>query len=87
MSELMRVLTREEGVVTVEVTAPVERSMVGSYWNAVRDFLETGEVERLGQFDGVRIGRGHWLTDPDELEAWAAQGELEFEDIYDSTGR
>ena len=51
--ELMRILT-SDGVFDVEVPDPVERSILGSYWNHVRLFLE-GEPSNLDQFRAVRI--------------------------------
>jgi hypothetical protein len=82
----MRLITTQ-GVQAVPLDDEHDRSLVGSHANAVAQFLATGDIEPLGPFRDVEIA-GHRLeTDPDELEAWAAQGELEFEDIYSSSGR
>jgi hypothetical protein len=78
----MRVFT-DEGVIVFSIDDWYERSVVGSYWNAVRTFLGSGDVESLVQFERETV-QGHRLqTDPDEIERWAMQGELDFEDIYE----
>ena len=79
---LMRVLTRD-GVLDVEVSHPYERSVVGSYWNDVRFFLEA-EPYNLTQYRGFTVA-GHALeTDPDWLEYWAEQGETRVRrDLHD----
>jgi len=82
----MRLIT-PSGVIAARIDNPDERSIVGRHANAVGRFLATGETDGLVPFRGVKIA-GHQLqTEPDALEAWAAQGELEFEEIYDATGR
>jgi hypothetical protein len=79
----MRILT-DNGVEDVELHTFRARSMVGSYWNAVRLYLWTGETEPLETFAGWRI-RGHWLlTDPDLIDRYARIGELDLDDIYAS---
>jgi hypothetical protein len=82
----MRIITAE-GVRAVEVSDETDRSLVGGHANAVARFLATGETDPLTPFHDVLIAGHKLLTDPDALEAWAAQGELEFEDIYSSSGR
>ena len=78
--EVMRVLTRE-GVIDVEVPDPDERSVLGSYWNDVRFYLE-GKPYDLRQYTGVTVSGLVLETDPDWIEYWADSGELEFEEIY-----
>jgi len=82
----MRLITND-GVVAAAVADEAQRSLVGQHANAVAQFLATGDTKPLKPFEGVVIADRQLLTDPDELEAWAAQGELEFEDIYDASGR
>ena len=79
---LMRILTRD-GVIDAPVeVGPGEASLLGSYWNAIRQFLETGEMDLLEPFEGVVVA-GHVLeTEPDWIEYWAYQGDLGFPDIY-----
>jgi len=81
-TRLMRVLTRD-GVIDAPVeVGSGEASALGSYWNAIKQFLETGESDLLWPFEGFVVA-GHGLeTDPDWVEYWAYQGDLGFPDIY-----
>lgn len=90
--ESMRLLTRE-GTLDVPITGDAEAtdadgreldapSTLGGYWNAVQAFLSTGDEEHLEPFAGVRIAGYPLETDPDWIEYWAGQGELDFDDIY-----
>jgi hypothetical protein len=81
-SRLMRLLTRD-GVIDawIEVGSD-DASTIGSCWNAIQQFLGTGEVEGLAPFRDTVVG-GHLLeTDPDWIEYWAYHGDLGFPDIY-----
>jgi hypothetical protein len=69
----------------VEVGADAAR-LIGTHWNAVKRFLHTGDVTGLIPFAIWRIGRHRFAVDPSWIEAWAARGELDFEDIYESSG-
>lgn len=79
----MPILT-SEGRVAVEDPSWEEASVIGQYWNAVIEFRDTGSIAGLEWFEGVEIAGQPLLTDPDEVEFWAAQGELDFEDIYEA---
>jgi hypothetical protein len=81
-TRLMRLLTRD-GVIDEPIeVGSWEASVLGSYWNAVKWFLETGETEALAPFEDLVVA-GHVLeTDPDWIEYWAYQGDLGFPDIY-----
>jgi hypothetical protein len=79
----MRILTAS-GVEDVDLEDTDARSAVGSYWNAVRRFLWTGQTDELERFTHTRIAGRPLLTDPDEIERLARIGELDFEDIYES---
>jgi hypothetical protein len=82
----MRLIT-SDGVQAVFIADEDERSLVARHANAVAQFLATGDTDPLVEFVDTEVA-GHRLeTDPDALEAWAAEGELEFEDIYNETGR
>ena len=87
MAEVNMRLITPGGVVAVPVRSPSDRSTVAGHANAVAKFLRTGDSRDLAPFVGVEIEGHELLTDLDELEAWAAWGELEFEDIYSATGR
>ena len=79
---LMRILTRD-GVIDEAIdVGSYEASTIGSYWNAIKQFLETGETEHLHPFQDAVVGRHVLETDPDWIEYWAYQGDLGFPDIY-----
>jgi hypothetical protein len=60
----------------------VGRSLIGSHWNAVQNFLRTGSISELGRFDDVEAGGEVFETDSDAIEEWWRRGELDFVDIY-----
>jgi hypothetical protein len=79
----MRVLT-DAGVDEFEVPDATERSTVSAHWNAVQAFLGDAPVEVLAPFEAERVVGRRLQVDPDEIEKWAYEGELDFEDIYSS---
>ncbi len=79
----MRILGAGEGVVAVPVPGEADRSRVGSYWSAVRRFLNTGDLSSVAEFEGSEIGGVALETDPDAIEEWWRKGELDFPDIYE----
>lgn len=81
--ERMLILTPGEGVVDVEARGG-EPSVIGSYWNATRRFLATGDESVLDDFRGVVIDGYELETGPDEIEYCALTGELDIQDIYES---
>ena len=76
----MRVFTAT-GVAVLDVKGETDRSTVGRHWNAIKAFLG-GEVEALEPFRGETVARRRLQTNPDRIEKWAHQGDLDFEDIY-----
>jgi hypothetical protein len=78
----MRILS-EVGVEKVSVFDSENASIIGSYWNAVRHFLGSGDVSVLDTYRGVTIGGIELETDPDAIEDFDSTGELDFRDIYD----
>jgi hypothetical protein len=82
MTDRMRILT-SSGPQGADVTTDADASDIGSYWNGVRKYLNTGDDSGLWPFEGRFIGEYELLTDPDEIDFWALRGELEFEDIYE----
>lgn len=78
----MRMLT-SDGIEDVDVSDFDEASTLGSYWNAVQQFLGTGDVDPLLDFEGIAISGRPLLVDPDAIETLARRGELDFEDIYE----
>lgn len=86
MSDRMRIIATT-GVTATNVPDAGDRTTIGQHANAVRHFLDTGDTAPLRPFEDTTV-EGHRLqVDPDALEAWAFEGEVEFEDIYDMTGR
>jgi hypothetical protein len=69
----------------VEVGSDAAR-LIGMHWNAVKGFLHTGNTAPMVPFAIWRIGGYRFAIDPSWIEAWAARGELDFEDIYESGG-
>ena len=80
-AEPMPVLT-DEGTVWIEVDGAEDRSLLGSYWNEIHVFRDTGDLSGLASYEGVEIEGVPLLTDPDQIEFWAYQGELDFPEIY-----
>lgn len=79
----MRVLTNS-GVEIVGVDDPEDASIVGKYWNAVKEFLGTGDEWALHDFAGELVGGLELEVDPDLIEDFALSGQLSFRDIYAS---
>ena len=58
-------------------------STVGEYWNAVNNYLVTGDELPLRRFSGMSVGGVELETDPDFIEELARRGEVSFEDLYE----
>lgn len=71
-------------LITVEIIEPVEGSIVGRYWSSGFDgFLSTGDVGRLDEFDGERIGGFPLMVDPELIERWYFDhGPVDVADYY-----
>lgn len=61
-----------------------ERSIAASHVNAATHYRDSGELDRLEPFRGVRVGDFELETDPQELEYLAGRQQLDFEDFYES---
>ena len=81
-SPTMRLLTTD-GVVEVGVAEEDDRSDIGLHWNAIQHLLDTGDDDRVKDFEEVEIEGYALETDADKITRWAKQGDLDFEDIYD----
>lgn len=82
----IRMLT-DAGVIELPVEiGSSEASDIGKHWNAVKQFLHSGDVSLLTPFDGKRIGDHQFAIDPAWIETWGAAGELDYEDIYGDGG-
>lgn len=83
-AELMKMLTTS-GVEVLSIDRGAEAaSAIGQHWNAVKNFLHTGQTSELEPFSFMRILDYKFATDPDWIVHWATAGELDFEDIYES---
>jgi hypothetical protein len=78
----MRILT-DDGVIDTLVFTDAAASSIGSYWNAVRHYLHTGDTSRLDEFEGQNINLHRFLTDPDLIDELARIGELDVDSIYE----
>lgn len=59
-------------LIEVETSDRRELELIGLYWQAgINGFLDTGEVARLEQFEGLRIAGLPLDTDPDLIEDFA----------------
>lgn len=70
------------GVVDVDTRGSRVRSLVGRHWNAIRRFGASGDVSYLKPFEGKRAGGVELATDPDLIEEYIRQGEVDIDDIY-----
>jgi hypothetical protein len=77
----MRILT-DEGVIETLVLSDEVASRIGSYWNAVRRYLYTGETEQLEEFGEESINFHRLLTDPDRIDEWARLTDPQPDGIY-----
>ena len=56
-------------LVEIETDDRRELELIGLYWQAgISGFLDTGEVERLEQFEGLTVSGFSLETDPDAIE-------------------
>jgi hypothetical protein len=78
---LMRVLT-SDGLRDLDIQDPQDRSVIGTHWNAVGRFLNTGEADQLAPFRALRVAGVELETDPDVIEDREAEGDLNIEHIY-----
>jgi hypothetical protein len=96
-SQSMRVLTPEGLRVVPVVPGSEAASLIGSHWNAIKLFRDTGESEPLERFKTTVIGGeqqkdgtvkgGHRLaTDLKMIKKWAKKGDLDIDDPYEPLG-
>jgi hypothetical protein len=86
---LLRVLSglTAKGKREVAVRDSRQASVIGSHWDAVQRYLQTGDDSALQKFQGKKItdasGKRHpLLTDLDELNRLGSAGVLSFESLY-----
>ena len=80
-------LPTPEGLRETAVRGTRRASMVGTYWNAVHRYLETGDASALDEFEGKHLTDAKGvkvplLTDLPELDRLGSAGVLSFESIY-----
>jgi len=86
----MHIYEKGIGITSIITTNSADRSLIGSYFNAVKNALVDNDESRLEQFQNINIidadGNAHeFETDLDALhEIYEQQEEPEFFDIYDS---
>jgi hypothetical protein len=87
MKRPMVVLT-PRGKITLDVRGLRSASLLGKHYNAIDEYLKTGNAAALRRFRGktIRVGNARipLVSDPDVLERLARAGEVRFEEIYDA---
>ncbi len=81
-SRVMDAVTLQRGVERdVTVRSSSDASKIGTWSNAVRDFLQTGDESKLAELSErdvtIRSGRATLQADPDVLQRMADAGELD----------
>jgi hypothetical protein len=71
-----------EGLRDIDVRGSRARSLVGGHWSAIGRFAATGDLSVLAKFIGKRVGGFELATDPNLIEEYQRQGELDIDDIY-----
>ncbi len=71
-----------EGLRDIDTRGSRVRSLVGRHWSAIGRFGATGDVAVLRPFVGKRAGGVELASDPDLIEEYLRQGELDIDDIY-----
>ena len=79
----------ERGNVALKVSGSRAASQVSGYWHAVDVYLREGDRRLLQPFERlvirVRGKRHRFITDPRILDRLAHAGQVQFEDIYETT--
>ena len=86
---VLRILT-PQGLQEIAVNDSMQASMLGDYWNAVDEYLITGDDSLVADFRGKRVtdatgDRFRLLTDLSELDRLGSAGMLSFESLYART--
>ncbi len=78
----LRVLT-VDGLEFLTGLSPDEASAVGHHWNAIRRYLETGDMYPLYQMHGAIVDGKELETRIEVIEWQAMRGDVSFESIYE----
>lgn len=77
----------ETGVIGLDVKDSRSAQRIAAYWNAVKQYTETGDTSGLRRFQGKSVSvnkRKHFfITDAATLDRLADAGELAFDDLYE----
>ena len=68
--------------VSADEVTPTERSILGSYFNAVRKVLSNQDPWAATEFEGEVIAGIELPTDPYEIEQLAFEGEFDIDEFY-----
>lgn len=74
-----------EGLHEVEVRSSRQASLIAEHMNAVKHYLRTGNDGGLRRLEGEKVAGRQLETDPEKIADLERTGELEFEDIYESS--
>lgn len=86
---LLRVLVipTAQGLTEAAVRNSRDASILGKYWDAVQDYLETGKYSELAKLEGTLIKDANGkpiplITSAEELDRLGSAGVLSFESLY-----
>jgi hypothetical protein len=73
-----------QGTEPIAIRGSEEASRLGRYMSAVGQYLKTGNIDALQEFEGQSIGSDHrpLITDPTTLDRLAQSGSLQLDSIY-----
>jgi hypothetical protein len=68
----------------VDVDHPKTKTLIARYWGqGIKDFIETGDEDRLRKFHGYVVGGRLLETDPDAIEAFYMDTDFDFQEVYE----
>jgi hypothetical protein len=79
---LMWIFAEEQPLSWVDVVDPHEASVLGSYWNAVRIYLNTGQTYALDRLAHETVGGYRLELGLRSIEEYGRRGEFDFDSIY-----
>jgi hypothetical protein len=78
----MWIFAEEQPLGLVDVQDPHEASVLGSYWNAVRIYLNTGEPYALDRLAYETVAGFRLEIGLRAIEEYGRRGEFDFDSIY-----
>jgi hypothetical protein len=85
MFRAMRVLSGGQ-IIDSDVRGSRKASKVSAHYDAVNQYLATGDDSALQDFEGQTVAGAEFETDIDVLDEMARRGSLDIETIYQVTG-